>query len=140
MGQLVSTYDGESVVIGFAGGPDPYGAIAFWHSDADFHLWYPNQPEPATAWEAETDGLRTAASQELDQEERVRMYHRAQEAAAEQAPVIYTAPSERLSAERNVLGNLTSTPCGLWEDRYVYRTGRWSAPSCYAWCPSNETS
>ncbi len=122
VGQLVATYDWEAVVIGFTGGPDPYSGITFWHSDADFHLWYPNQPEPATAWEAEIDELYTSASQELDHEERVRMYHRAQEIAAEQVPVVYTALSERLTAVRNVFGNVTPTLYGLWDDRYIYRT------------------
>ena len=122
VGQLTTTYDWEAVVIGFSGGPDPYGGIAFWHSDADLHLWNPKQPEAATEWEAEIDALYTAASQELDHEERVRLYHRAQEIAAEQAPVIYTALSERMSAVRNVFGNITPTLYGLWDDRYVYRT------------------
>ena len=122
VGQLTATYDWEAVVIGFTGGPDPYGSITFWQSDASFHLWYPNQPEPATAWEAEIDEIYTAASQELDHGERVRLYHRAQEIAAEQVPVIYTALSERLSAIRNVFGNITPTLYGIWDDRYVYRT------------------
>ena len=122
VGKLIATYDWEAVVIGFTGGPDPYGGIAFWHSGADLHLWYPNQPEPATAWEAEIDELYTAASQELDHDERVRMYHRAQEIAAEQAPVIYTALSEQLGAVRNIFGNVTPTLHGLWDDRYIYRT------------------
>ncbi|MDE2766179.1 MAG: ABC transporter substrate-binding protein [Chloroflexota bacterium] len=120
--QLLATYDWEAVIIGFTGSPDPYGGITFWHSDADFHLWYPRQPEPATAWEAEIDALYTAASQELNREERVRLYHRAQEIAAEQAPVIYTALSERMTAVRNVFGNITPTLYGLWDTRYVYRT------------------
>ena len=120
--QLTTSYDWEAVVIGFTGGPDPYGGIGFWRSDAGFHLWNPNQPEPATEWEAEIDALYTAASQELDRDERVRFYHRAQEIAAEQVPVIYTALSERLSAVRNVFGNITPTLYGLWDVRYVYRT------------------
>ena len=41
--QLTSTYDWETIVIGFTGGPDPYGGIGFWHSSADLHLWYPFQ-------------------------------------------------------------------------------------------------
>ena len=122
VGQLTVTYDWEAMVIGFTGGSDPYGGITFWHSNADFHLWYPRQPEPATEWEGEIDELYTAASQELDREERVRLYHRAQEIAAEQAPVIYTALSERMAAVRNVFGNITPTLYGLWDDRYVYRT------------------
>ncbi len=124
VGQLTATYDWEAMVIGFTGGPDPYGAISFWRSDADFHLWYPNQPEPATAWEAEIDELYTAASQELDHVERVLMYRRAQEIAAEQTPVVYTALPERLTAVRNVFGNVTPTLYGLWDDRYVYRSDR----------------
>lgn len=122
VGQLTNTYDWETVVIGFTGSPDPYSAIGFWHSSATFHLWYPNQPEPATAWEAEIDELYTSANQELDHVERVRLYHRAQEIAAEQAPVIYTALSDRLTAVRNVFGNVTPTLYGLWDDRYIYRT------------------
>ena len=122
VGQLSATYDWEAVVIGFTGGPDPYGGITFWHSGAPLHLWNPNQPEPATAWEAEIDELYTGAVQELDHEERVRMYHRAQEIAAEQAPVVYTALSERLTAVRDVFGNVTPTLYGLWDVRYVYRT------------------
>ena len=120
--QLTSTYAWETVVIGFTGGSDPYGGITFWHSSGDFHLWHPKQAEPATAWEAEIDELYTAASQELNRKERIRLYHRAQEIVAEQAPVVYTALSERLSAVRNVFGNITPTLYGLWDDRYVYRT------------------
>ena len=45
------------MVIGFTGGSDPYSGIGFWHSSEDLHLWYPNQPQPATEWEAEIDGL-----------------------------------------------------------------------------------
>ena len=122
--QLTSTYDWETIVIGFTGGPDPYGGIGFWHSSADLHLWYPFQEEPATDWEAEIDALYTAGSQELDPEERVKLYHRAQEVAAENAPVVYTTLSERLTAVRNVFGNLTPTLYGLWDMRYVYRTDR----------------
>ena len=122
--QLTSTYDWETIVIGFTGGPDPYGGIGFWHSSADLHLWYPFQAEPATDWEAEIDALYTAGSQELDPEERVKLYHRAQEVAAENMPVVYTTLSERLTAVRNVFGNLTPTLYGLWDVRYVYRTDR----------------
>ena len=120
--QLVSTYDWEAMIIGFTGGSDPYGGIGFWHSSEALHLWYPNQPQPATAWEAEIDELYIRASQELDPDKRVAYYHRAQEIAAEYVPVIYTTLSERLTAVRNVFGNTTSTLYGLWDIRYLYRT------------------
>ena len=119
--QLTASYDWEAMIIGFTGGPDPYSGINFWHSSESLHLWYPNQPEPATEWEAEIDELYVLASQELDRVKRVEMYHRAQEIAAENLPVIYTTLSERLSAVRNVFGNFTPTLYAHWDIRYLYR-------------------
>ena len=120
--QLTSTYDWEAMIIGFTGGPDPYSGIGFWHTTEDLHLWYPNQPRPATKWEAHIDELYVTASQELNHEKRVELYHQAQEIAAENVPVIYTTLSERLSAIRNVFGNTTPTLYGFWDIRYLYRT------------------
>ena len=124
VGQLTGSYDWEAVVIGFTGGTEPHGGINFWHSSEALHLWNPNQPQPATDWEAEIDNLYIVGSQELDRAKRVEHYHRAQEIAAENMPVIYTTLSERLSAVRNVFGNTTPTLYGIWDIRYVYRTDR----------------
>ena len=120
--QLTSSYDWEAMVIGFSGGSDPYSGIGFWHSSEDLHLWYPNQPQPATEWEAEIDELYVMGSQELGRDKRVALYHRAQEIAAENVPIIYTTHSERLTAVRNVFGNTTPTLYGLWDTRHLYRT------------------
>ena len=120
--QLTGSYDWEAMVIGFTGGSDPYSGIGFWHSSEDLHLWYPNQPRPETKWEAEIDEMYIMGSQELDRDKRVGYYHRAQEIAAENVPVIYTTLPERLRAVRNVFGNLTPTLYALWDIRYLYRT------------------
>ncbi|MXZ98394.1 MAG: ABC transporter substrate-binding protein [Acidimicrobiaceae bacterium] len=122
VGQLVSTYDWEAVVIGFTGGPDPYAGISLWHSTGDLHLWYPSQPEPATDWEAEIDAMYVLGSQELDHARRVRYYLNAQEIAAANVPLIYTTLGERLTATRDVFGNTTPTLYALWDIRYLYRT------------------
>ncbi|MCY4086157.1 MAG: ABC transporter substrate-binding protein [Actinomycetia bacterium] len=122
--QLTDSYDWEAMVIGFTGGPDPYSGIVFWHSSESLHLWYPNQPQPATDWEARIDDLYIQASQELDHQKRVELYHQAQQIDAENVPVIYTTLSERLTAIRNVFGNTTPTLYGLWDTRYLYRTGQ----------------
>ena len=119
---LTTSYDWEAMIVGFTGGTDPYSGINFWHSSEGLHLWHPYQPEPATEWEAEIDDLYVRASQELDHDKRVEYYHRAQEVAAENVPVIYTTLSERLTATRNVFGNLTPILYGLWDIRYLYRT------------------
>ncbi|MXW23012.1 MAG: ABC transporter substrate-binding protein [Candidatus Dadabacteria bacterium] len=120
--RLTESYDWEAVVVGFTGGADPHSGIGLWHSSEGFHLWYPNQLQPATDWEAEIDDLYVRASQELDRSKRVALYHRAQEIAAENVPLIYTTRSERLSAVRNVFGDITPTLYGLWDIRYLDRT------------------
>ena len=120
--RLTSSYDWEAMVVGFGGGADPHSGIVLWHSSENLHLWYPNQQQPATDWEAEIDDLYVRASQELGHSERVALYHRAQEIAAENMPLIYTTHHERLNAVRNIFGNVTPTLYGLWDIRYLYRT------------------
>jgi peptide/nickel transport system substrate-binding protein len=120
--QLTSTYDWETMVIGFTGGPEPHGGINFWHTSERLHLWYPYQPQPATEWEAEINEAYIKGSQELNHAKRLKYYHHAQDIVAENVPVIYTALAERLSAVRNVFGNLTPTLYALWDIRYLYRT------------------
>ena len=120
--QLTQTYDWEAILIGFTGSPDPHSGITLWHSGENLHLWYPNQPSPATDWEAEIDELYIMAGRELDRPKRIELYHRAQEIDAENVPLIYTTLSERLSAIRNVFGNVTPTLYGLYDTRYLYRT------------------
>ena len=122
--RITASYAWDALIVGFTGSTDPHGGIVFWHSEEDFHLWYPNQPEPATEWEAEIDEMYVKGSQELDREKRIEYYHRAQELAAENLPVIYTTLSERLGAVRNVFGNTAPTLYGLWDIRYLYRTGQ----------------
>ena len=120
--QLTQTYDWEAILIGFTGSPDPHSGITLWHSGENLHLWYPNQPSPATDWEAEINELYIMAGRELDRAKRIDLYHRAQEIDAENVPLIYTTLSERLGAVRNVFGNLTPTLYGLYDTRYLYRT------------------
>ena len=120
--RLTSTYDWDAIIVGLTGGAEPHFGFGTWHSTGDLHLWYPNQPEPATDWEAEIDELYVRASQELDEELRAEYYHAAQALAADNVPLIYTALSERLTATRNVFGNLTPTLYALWDVRYLYRT------------------
>ena len=120
--RLARSYDWEALIIGFTGGPDPHGGISFWHSSGYFHLWHPNQASPATTWEAEIDDLYVRGSQELEHGERLKLYHRAQEIAAENVPVVYMTRGERLAAVRNAFGNTTPTLYGLWDIRYLYRT------------------
>ena len=120
--QLTATYDWEAIIIGFGGGVDPHYGITLWHSGENLHLWHPNQLEPATSWEAELDDIYVKASQELDHDQRVAYYHRAQEIVADNVPLIFTTFSEITVAVRNVFGNTTATLYGWTDTRYLYRT------------------
>ena len=120
--QLTATYDWEAIIISFTASTDPHYGITLWHSNENLHLWYPNQPQPSTDWEAEIDRLYVEASQELDRDKRIELYHQAQEVIAENVPLIFTTRSERLAALRNVLANTTPTLYGLYDVRYLYRT------------------
>ncbi len=120
--QLTSTYDWETIVIGFTGGSEPHGGINFWHTSERLHLWYPYQPQPATEWEAGINEMYVKGSQELNPAKRLKYYHRAQAIVAENVPVIYTVLGERLNAVRNIFGNMTPTLYSLWDIRYLYRT------------------
>ena len=120
--RLTTTYDWDAIIVGLTGSAEPHLGFGVWHSTGSQHLWYPNQPSPATDWEAEIDEMYVKASQELDEELRAEYYHAAQALAADNVPLIYTALSERLTATRNVFGNLTPTLYALWDVRYLYRT------------------
>ena len=122
--QLTATYEWQAIIIGFGGSLEPHYGITLWHSGENLHLWYPNQPEPATDWEAELDEIYVKASQELDHDRRVEYYHRAQEIVAENTPLIFTTLGERIVAVRQVFGNTTATLYGWSDIRYLYRTER----------------
>ena len=122
VGRLTASYDWETMVIGFTGGPEPHNSINLWHSSGGLHLWHPSQESPATDWEAKIDDLFVTAGQELDHAVRVVQYHRFQQIVAENVPLVYTTLPERLTAVRNVFGNTTPTLFGVWDVRYLYRT------------------
>ena len=120
--QLLRSYDWEAVLSGASGGIEPHFAISIWHSAGRLHFWHPQERTPATAWEAEINDLYIKASRELDHGKRVALYHRIQEIAAENVPLIYTALPDTLIAFRNGFGNTTATLYGLGDIRYMYRT------------------
>lgn len=118
--QLTSTYDWETIVIGFTGGVEPHHGINFWHSGERLHLWFPNQEEPATEWERRIDELFVSGSHELEHEKRVAIYREFQKIASDNVPVVYTALAERITAIGNRFANVTPTLFGLFDVRRLY--------------------
>lgn len=87
-----NTFDYDITFLGW-GSPiaayDPNGSKALYLSSGVFHQWYPEQPEPATAWEARIDELIGLQERTLDQQERYRMMHEVQAIMAEELPLLY---------------------------------------------------
>jgi peptide/nickel transport system substrate-binding protein len=104
--KLTSTYDWEVMVMGLTGSIDPHFGQNVWLSSGQLHMWYPGQMKPATAWEARIDELFALGAGEFDEAKRKTYYDEYQKIIADEAPMVYTALSARLTAVRNKFGNL----------------------------------
>jgi peptide/nickel transport system substrate-binding protein len=114
--RLNNSFDWECVMMGFTGGPEPHTGKSVWTSVGNLHMWYPQQPKPATEWEAEIDRIFSEAAKLTDTAKRKALYDRWQEIVAEQQPLIFLVTPESLIAIRNKLLNTRPTALGgaLW--------------------------
>lgn len=86
----------EAAIMGLSRTDDPHFAREVWVSSGSRHMWFPRQDTPSTEWEAAIDSLFAAGVGELSLTRRVAIYHRWQEIAATQQPLIYTILPERI--------------------------------------------
>lgn len=123
VGQLMGTYDWQSVIIGFgAGAVFPSQGSNVWVSDGNLHLWYPLQKEPATEWEARVDELYHKASRIVDYEKAKPLWDEYQQIFLEQCPIIYLVRGRSFFALRNRwdMTNMYFDNLDGFEDRYMY--------------------
>ena len=119
-----STGDYDAIYYGFqASSLDPANNLDFWLSSGSTHVWNPNQPTPATAWEKTIDDLmqRQAAAPTLD--ERRRLFTEAQKVLAQEMPAIYfVAPRVSVAMSRRVGGAQPALldPKVLWSADTLY--------------------
>lgn len=105
--QINATFEFEAVLMGLSGGGgDPASHLNVLKSDEPLHQWFPNQPQPATDWEARVDGLMDALMRTLDFAARKRAFDEVQMILAEQVPMIYTVSPLVHAAIRPGLANL----------------------------------
>lgn len=84
---------------------DPAANMDFWQSRGAFHLWFPSQQAPATAWEARLDELMSSQMREVDLDTRRQVFRLAQRLLAEQEPIIHFAsPLLRVAVSPAVTG------------------------------------
>lgn len=105
--KINESFDYECVLMGLGGGGvDPASQMNVLKSGEALHQWFPNQPAPATDWEARVDALMDAQMRTLDLAQRKKAFDEVQAILAEQLPMIYTVAPFQLAAARGGLANL----------------------------------
>ena len=120
--KLTESYKWETMVLGLSGGIDPSGGQNVWKSTGSLHMWNPQEPAPATPWEAQVDRYFDLAATTVNQNQRKEYYNKYQEIIAEQVPVVYTAIPNAYDAVRNKFGNIKYTAFGgaFWNFPVIY--------------------
>ncbi len=96
---------------------DPNSDINVWLSSGGTHLWNPSQTHPATAWEAEIDGLMEQQLVAKSFSERKKSYDRVQQILDENQPFIFLATPDILVGAKDAIGNFRPAvlePYALW--------------------------
>jgi len=108
----------EACLLGFINmAPDPMGTMNVLLSSAPQHMWNPGQKSPATPWEAEIDKAMQAQASTADAKKRRAAYDRVQQILHDEAPVLFLAHKNLLTATSPKLRNVFPTseyPRLLW--------------------------
>jgi len=121
--KLSSSFDYECSLLGLTGGGDPAGGMDVYSSGGRMHLWYPEQKEPATPWEARLDLLMKQQLTTLDEQKRKAYYNEVQQIMSEQLPLIYLITPNAYTGMKNKWQNVSIPKIGsaiwnleaLWE-------------------------
>ncbi len=117
--KLDSSFDWDCVLIEFTGGIEPNDGANFYRSSGNLHIWNPNQPTPATPWEAEIDTLLDQGASEMDLPKRAPYYWKIQQILHEQLPIIETVRQQRYASWKNSLENYQPTVWGLYKPEWM---------------------
>lgn len=101
---------------------DPSGSKALYLSSGEYHQWYPNQPEPATVWEARIDELIGLQEGTLDMEQRYAYMHEVQAILAEELPLLYGFTPYGYTGIKNKWQNIYVPSAGtsLWNIEVIW--------------------
>jgi peptide/nickel transport system substrate-binding protein len=102
---------------------DPNSDLNVWLSSGGTHLWNPSQTHPATAWEAEIDGLMEQQLSGTSYEQRKKSYDRVQQILADHQPMIFLASPDILTGAKNSVGNFHPAilePYVLWNVEQLF--------------------
>ena len=110
VGQLVSTFDWEMILIGLTGSVDPISGANVYPSSGNLHMIEPNQTSPRREWEQEVDDLWIYANNTTDEAQRKDGYEQIQRIWIEEVPWVFTFNPLALSAVKVEFGNIIVHP------------------------------
>jgi len=113
--KLDTTFDWDCMLIGFTSSIDPNDGANFYLSSGNLHIWDPNQPKPATPWEAEIDEMMAKGASVMEPAKRAPYYWRVQEILHDQLAVIQTVRVTQYAAWKSSLQNYYPT---VWGELY----------------------
>ena len=118
--KLDSNFDWDCMLMGFGGGGiEPNNGANFLRSSGNLHVWNPNEPKPATPWEAEIDQLLEQGAAEMDLKKRPPYYWRIQQILHDELPIMETVRQERFDAFKDSLENYDPTVWGLYKPEWI---------------------
>jgi peptide/nickel transport system substrate-binding protein len=117
--KLSVNFDWDAMVMGFGGGIEPHNGANLFRSSGNLHLWHPNQPRPATEWEAAIDRQLDLGARELDVEARRRHYWTIQEILHRELPLIQLVRQEQFVAAKRYLQDFNLTVWGLYQPERI---------------------
>ena len=124
--RITKKFNYESCLLGLTNlDLDPSAQMNVWLSSAENHQWNPNQPRPATPWEAEIDKLMRAQASETRADVRKRHFDRVQEIVSKEAPFIYLITKNSLTAISPSVQNASPvalTPQSFWNAEILRKT------------------
>lgn len=110
VGQLVSSYDWELVVIGLTGDVDPISGTNVYPSSGNLHMIEPNQETPRREWEREVDEAWAKANQTTDEAQRKEGFETVQRIWIEEQPWVFTYNAAMIHAYAGSLRNVYPHP------------------------------
>lgn len=106
---LQDSHQWDMILLGWGSGvpPDPANGKNITTSSGRLHAWYPQQPSPATEWEARVDHLMSMMDQELDDTIRKKYNDEIQVLFGENIPILYIAAANSYAViKKDRLGNI----------------------------------
>ncbi len=125
--RITRSFNYEACLLGLVNNDlDPNSQMNVWLSSAETHQWNPAEKKPATAWEAEIDGLMRMQASTMDLKKRKQAIDRVQEIVRQQEPFLYLVNSDALVAVSPRLHNVEPVvlrPQVFWNIEWLWLSG-----------------